>query len=286
MSRSPQLGPAPGAWAPVLSRLDGPDDRLPLDRIRLLDLSVTLGPNPSEVVPIELQPISHDEGGAHLAELVGVPQPTLEGGFGWASERLSAVTHAGTHMDAPWHYGPLTGGAPSRTIDEIPLDWCLAPAVCWSLAPSTREEPVGLDVLLDFERRHGALAEGTIVLFHTGAQEAYGRPDYARSGRPLRAQLVEGLLERGVRIIGTDAWSIDPSIEEMRRQAEIAGGESVWRAHRVGRRQEFCILEKLCRLDQLPQAGFWVACFPVKLSRGSAAWVRPVAFLPVAEKRR
>ena len=254
----------------------------PLDQLRMLDLSVTLGPNPSEVVPIELEPISHDQGGAHLAELVNVPQPTLEGGMGWASERLSAITHAGTHMDAPWHYGPMTGGLPSRTIDEVPLEWCLAPAVRWTVPSGVGEMPIGLDVLDDFERRRGPLKPDTIVIFHTGAQDAYGRPDYAQAGRPLEPQLVEALLGRGVRVIGTDAWSIDPSIEEMRRVAESGGGESVWRAHRVGRREELCIVEKLSRLDELPEVGFWLVCFPVKLFQGSASWVRPVALLPRA----
>lgn len=247
----------------------------------MIDLSVTLGPNPSEVLPIEIDVIDHDQGGAHLADLVGLPQGTLEGGLGWASERLSAVTHTGTHMDAPWHYGPLTGGVPSRTIDEIPLEWCLARGVCWTLEPGVGELPVGLEVLRSFERRCGYLAAGTAVLFHTGAQDVYGRPDYPRAGRPLAPELVEALLGRGIRVIGTDAWSIDPSIEEMRRIAALEGGESVWRAHRVGRRRELCILERLGQLDRLPEHGFWLACFPIKLHRGSAAWVRPVALLPI-----
>jgi kynurenine formamidase len=47
----------------------------------------------------------------------------------------------------------------------------------------------------------------------------------------------------------------------------------------VGREIGYCHLEKLANLDQLPATGFTVACFPVKVHRGSAGWTRAVAIL-------
>jgi len=38
-------------------------------------------------------------------------------------------------------------------------------------------------------------------------------------------------------------------------------------------------MEKLANLDQLPDHGFQVMCFPVKVERGSAGWCRPVAVI-------
>ena len=35
--------------------------------------------------------------------------------------------------------------------------------------------------------------------------------------------------------------------------------------------------EKLSKLETLPSDGFMVACFPVKVHRGSAGWTRAVA---------
>src|SRR5437879_4045021 len=44
----------------------------------------------------------------------------------WAAENVTLSTHSGTHVDAPYHYGPGAGGEPARTIDEVPLRWCFA----------------------------------------------------------------------------------------------------------------------------------------------------------------
>jgi kynurenine formamidase len=51
--------------------------------------------------------------------------PTL----GWAVEEIEAITHTGTHVDAPYHYAPTSEGRPARRIDEVPFEWCLAPGV-------------------------------------------------------------------------------------------------------------------------------------------------------------
>jgi kynurenine formamidase len=46
----------------------------------------------------------------------------------WAVETVTLSTHAGTHVDAPSHYGPATSG-PGRTIDAVPLEWCYGDGV-------------------------------------------------------------------------------------------------------------------------------------------------------------
>ena len=51
--------------------------------------------------------------------------------------------------------------------------------------------------------------------------------------------------------------------------------------YRVGIDLEYCHIEKLANLRALPAPfGFTVACFPVKLTRGSAGWSRVVAIFP------
>src|SRR5260370_7044357 len=44
-------------------------------------------------------------------------------GHAWAVENVTLSTHSGTHVDAPYHYAPTSGGAPARTIDQLPLAW-------------------------------------------------------------------------------------------------------------------------------------------------------------------
>lgn len=247
---------------------------------RLIDLSVPLAPGPSEAVPVEIEYMSHSCGGAHLAELVGMEQGALLGGLAWASERVSAITHSGTHADAPFHYSPQCGGRPSRTIDEMPLEWFFADALCVNVGDRGTTEPVAVDELRAFEARHGyTIKPGDIVLFDTGAAESYGTGLYMERGRGLSPALVEELTLLGVRVFGTDAWSIDPPFTIMQERLAAHGPGTVWEAHFAGRNVEFCALEKLSNLKLLPPHGFRVACFPIKVRRGSAAWVRAVAIL-------
>ena len=54
----------------------------------------------------------------------------LPDGEGWAIERMRITTHNGTHLDAPWHYAStMDNGHRAITIDEVPLEWCLAPGI-------------------------------------------------------------------------------------------------------------------------------------------------------------
>ena len=82
--------------------------------------------------------------------------------------------------------------------------------------------------------------------------------------------------------MGIDAWSwdrtIDAMVEECREQGKV--GPKFFPAHFVGKEREYCHLENLANLDQLPKPyGFKVAVFPVRIARASAGWVRAVAII-------
>lgn len=250
-----------------------------LRKMKLVDLSVPLGPNPSEHVPVVIDYMSHAFGGAHLAELTGVVACDLTGGLGWASERITAITHSGTHVDAPFHYAPECSGKASRTIDAMPLEWFVGEGVCID-ARGGRGAITAREIHA-FEREHDVVLAGDeIVLFLTGAAPAYGSETYGDCGRSLAPEVVAELCDRGVHVIGTDAWSIDPPLAQMRVRAAAEGAQTVWQAHYTGREREFCAVEKLTNLEALPATGFTVICLPVKVARGSAGWTRAVAIVP------
>jgi kynurenine formamidase len=50
-------------------------------------------------------------------------------------------------------------------------------------------------------------------------------------------------------------------------------------AHFYGRKREFIHIERLANLEKLPDYGFKVICFPVKIRKTGAAWSRVVAIL-------
>lgn len=202
----------------------------------------------------------------------------------WAMERVEITTHNGTHLDAPYHYHPTMDHAlgtpkPSLRIDEVPLDWCFQPGVKLDF----RHLPDGhvataADVEAELQRIGHTLKPLEIVLVNTRAGEMYGNPAYVDSGCGMGREATLYLLERGVRIAGTDAWSWDaPFSFTQRRYAQTHDASLIWEGHKAGREIGYCHLEKLHNLEALPPSGFMVSCFPVKIRGASAGWTRAVA---------
>ena len=250
--------------------------------MRLLDLSRTLAAVAGDPLPPSIVYVRHEDGARQMGEIFGIEAGRLPDSSGWAGEEVTLATHSGTHMDAPWHYGPTAAGLPARTIDEIPMEWCYGRGVVLDFRDRDDGRAVSVEEVERALARAGhALAASDIVLIASGADRHWGTDEYARRGCGLSAEAVLWLVERGVRVIGTDAFSLDVPFETMRRQfAESGDPAAIWPAHFAGRRSEYCQLEKLTNLERLPPHGFTVACFPIKVARASAGWVRAVAFLP------
>src|SRR5271166_4355582 len=107
-----------------------------------------------------------------------------------------------------------------------------------------------------------------------------GRPDYLARGCGMGAEATLYLLERGVRLTGTDGWSWDaPFVHTAKRYAQTHDPSIIWEGHKAGRHIGYCHIEKLHNLESLPSTGFTVSCFPVKIERASAGWTRAVAIV-------
>lgn len=250
--------------------------------MRIVDLSVRTGPGPGEPLPPTIVYESHEQTAPLLAQIFGCALEDLPDGLGWASETVTLITHAGTHVDAPWHYFPTSEGRPARRIDELPLDWFHRPGVRLDL----RAKPWGERIeVADLERALGEaeheLAPCDIVLLWTGAERAWDTPEYVGAGSGLGRESTLWLIERGVKVIGTDAWGLDRPFAALRAEFERTGDASIlWEAHRAGSEREYCQIEKLHNLGALPAAtGFTVSCLPVKLVGASAGWCRAAAIL-------
>jgi kynurenine formamidase len=256
------------------------------ERVRLIDLSVPLEDRAvSEPLPAEIHYCTHDgEGLQQMRQFFGVRPEDLvySGGLGWAVEEVRAVTHTGTHVDAPYHYGPTSEGKPARRIDEVPLEWCFAPGVLLDVRHKAAGDFITVE---DLQRELRAidyrLRPRDIVLLHTGADKRIGSPEYfAQPG--LGREGVLFLVEQGVRVIGIDAYTLDRPFASMVADYRRTGdGRFIWPAHFAGLTREYCQIEKLTNLDRLPRShGFWVSCLPVKIRGASAGWCRAVALVP------
>ncbi|MBB3612375.1 cyclase family protein [Rhizobium sp. BK602] len=253
---------------------------------RLIDISVSID-NDTLADPPQMRPEitykDHKRGAAEMATVfAGLRPEDLPDGEGWAMEDVRLTTHNGTHLDAPWHFhSTMDGGKRALTIDEIPLDWCMRPAVKLDFRhlPDGHIVSAG-EVEAELERIGHRLEPLDIVLVNTAAGAAYGKPDYLARGCGIGREATLFLLERGVRVTGTDAWSWDaPFPHTMRRFSETGDAAIIWEGHKAGRDIGYCHLEKLANLEELPATGFTVSCFPVKIAGASAGWTRAVAIL-------
>ena len=130
-----------------------------------------------------------------------------------------------------------------------------------------------------------ALRPGDIPLLWTGADTNWGLPEYLERYCGLGTESTRFLLDQGVRVIGTDAWSLDRPPYYMGRDFVASRDPAeLWPAHFVGREREYCQIEKLANLERLPgPTGYTIVCFPVLVERASAGWTRAVALLDQAE---
>lgn len=251
---------------------------------RIVDLSVCLENDVMSDPPgyrPEIEYVSHQDSAKDLiAFFPGLTKKELPDGEGWAIEWVKAMTHNGTHLDAPYHmHTTMNKGERAITIDEVPLDWCFRPGVKLDFRHfEDGYVATAGDVQAELERIGHELDPLDIVLVNTSAGEAYGRDEYVSKGCGMGREATLYLLERGVRVTGTDAWSWDaPFVYTSEKYEKTHDAGLIWEGHRASIDIGYCHLEKLHNLEALPASGYQIACFPFKIRGASAGFTRAVA---------
>jgi kynurenine formamidase len=200
-----------------------------------------------------------------------------EGGYFYAANALCTPEHGGTHLDSPRHF--FESG---WTTEQIPLDRLFAPAVVIDTAAratADRDDRLTREDVLQFEKAHGSIEPGTIVLLRTGWSRhwphakaylgddtpgATSKLSFPSYGVEAARLLVE---ERKVAAIGVDTASID------------YGRSTDFQVHRIAAARNVPGLENLANLDRLPARGATVLALPMKIAGGSGGPLRAVALL-------
>jgi kynurenine formamidase len=201
-----------------------------------------------------------------------------QSGYFYAANSFCTPEHGGTHLDAPIHFSEA-----GRTTEKIPLEQLVAPAVVIDVvakAAANRDYRATVDDVRQFEKQHGQIARGSIVLLHTGWSrhwpdaKAYlgddtpgdaSRLSFPSYGVEAAKILVD---ERGVAALGIDTASID------------YGRSTDFAVHRIAAARNVPGLENLTNLDQLPPGGAIVIALPMKIERGSGGPLRAIALVP------
>ena len=194
---------------------------------------------------------------------------------GVLSKAFTTPEHLGTHIDAPNHFEE---NQPS--VDQIPAKKLFAPGVLIDVSPQAEVNAdylISLKDITDWEKQHGRIPRGAVVLVNTG----WGRfwKNFAR----YKNQDVRGGLhfpgyspgaakflvrQRRVNGIGLDTLSIDHGPSK-----DFAVHHIVNSAGKFG-------LENVAHLDKLPPRGFYLVIAPIKIETGSGGPTRIFAVLP------
>jgi kynurenine formamidase len=217
---------------------------------------------PGHQRPLLWQHLSHEE-----TQRLGLAKPP----YSYQVVGFTLCDHSSTHVDAINH---VVDRPDARSIDQLPLQWFMAPAVWLDFAwkgPSsyiTRE-----DVDRELARTGVRIRPQSVVLYHTGWYRKYrtDRFGYIREYPGLDRGATEYLNDLGAVSIGADA----PSIDSWREVAEVR----VQPAHIVCREREILNIENLANVDKIPAHAFWFVGLPLKLSGGSGSPFRGVALV-------
>jgi len=263
--------------------------------MKLVDLSLPIDDKAFEVHPLRIERTSHKEGIEKINKVIMSRTP--EGANDFESgkriikkeqlpdeeflslEMVYSSVHSGTHLDYSFHYGSKSEGREARTAEEIPLQWCFSDGVRLDLTHKDSSEVItDEDIKQALEKINYELKPDDIVLLYTGSDKLFGGPQYFSDYPGVDISAIDYLLDKGIKVFGVDTMGIDRPYKLMMKDfLEKKDASALWPAHFYGRKREFIHIERLANLGSLPDTGFKVICFPVKIRKTGAAWARVVA---------
>ena len=263
--------------------------------MKIIDLSLPIDDQAFEVHRVEIERITHAQGidkfnrvmltktlGGKIKYALGkriLKKEDLPDEEFLSLETVHSPVHIGTHLDYTFHYGSKSEGRASKTAEEIPLEWCYADGVKLDFAAKKPAEVITAeDITKELKRINYTLKSGDIVLLRTGADKFFGSPKYFSDYPGVDVSAIDYLLDKGIKIFGVDTMGIDRPYKFMLREF-LEEKKPLYPAHFHGRKREFIHIERLTHLDKLPDSGFKIICFPVKIKNTGAAWSRVVAII-------
>lgn len=263
--------------------------------MEIIDLSLPIDEKAFEVHHVEIERVSHKAGVEKFNRVI--MGKTLKGKLQYllgkrilkkedlpdeeflSLEVVHSPVHIGTHLDYSFHYGSKSEGRPSKTAEEIPLEWCYCDGVKLTLTHKKPNEVItAQDIEEALKKIQYTLKPQDIVLLHTAADKFYGSPKYFSDYPGVDVSAIDYLLDRGIKIFGVDTMGIDRPYRFMLKEF-LEEKKPLYPAHFYGRKREFIHIERLAKLENIPATGFKVICFPIKIKGTGAAWSRVTAIL-------
>lgn len=153
--------------------------------------------------------------------------------------KIEMVANTGTYVDCPFHFYE-----DGKDLAQMPLD-AFVNLQAATIQATDRME-IDADLFRNIELRKKA------VLVHTGWSKHWNTEAYFSDHPFLTAAAASYLVECGVKMVGIDSHNID----------DTRGGKRP--VHSTLLRNEIPIVEHMCNLHLLPNAGFTFSAIPPK----------------------
>lgn len=177
---------------------------------------------------------------------------------GWNAKTLHLYSHAGTHMDAPFHFD-----VNEQTIDEFEV----SRFVCESwVVPidATPKQKITLNDLGDYSER---IKKGDGVILKTGWSK-FVDVDKFRSELPgIHEDLAHWFVKKGINMLAVEPPSV----------ADVMDLKEVTRIHEILLGGDIIIVESLTNLESLSREKVKLIALPLKIKDGDGAPARVIA---------
>ena len=170
--------------------------------------------------------------------------------------KIEMVANTGTYIDSPFHRY-----AQGKDLSDLPLASVAnlnGIVVRWKLAEG---RTIGAEI---FE---GIDVRGKAVLVHTGWDKHWRTDQYAEGHPYLTRDTVHYLVEGKAALVGIDSFNIDSTKDGERPAHTLLLGANI------------PVVEHLCGLETLPDAGFRFFAVPVKVKQFGSFPVRAFAIV-------
>lgn len=173
-------------------------------------------------------------------------------------ETLSALSHTGTHIDAPYHFDEK-----GQTVDKIDLRTLVGEGYCLKVKDDDKHEVS----LSELQAKWKPEYDGKILLLNTGWSKKRGfTKEFLYEFPGLSMDAARFILEHKVKMVGIDTLGLDPYVHE---------GFDV---HNLLLKKGMIFIEDLANLDALVEGKkYLISALPLKLYEASGSMARVVA---------
>ena len=180
-------------------------------------------------------------------------------GEGWNARNLKLYSHAGTHMDAPFHFG-----VSDATIDQYDPSDLMGPAWVVHIPIHQSKQLLTVEVLGEVIHQFNP---GDSLLLRTDWSQFLGQSKYRNELPRISEALAKWCVQHQVKMLGVEP----PSIADVNDLAEVTT------IHQILLRGKVIIIEGLTQLYQIQKEKVHLIALPLKIEDGDGAPARVLA---------